>query len=113
MKFFERPEFIELNREWRKKLKKAKFDDIEKPNEQLHQHNIRTQCWDDREQILEFFLALDDFMQSARLPRKHRRILELYSRGIYLTEISVEVRMSYAWVKHVIAKYEKIVLDLY
>lgn len=113
MKFYHRSDFLELAKQWRKKLKTAKFHDIEDNRENLEQHDTRTQLFERREQVLEFFLALDDYLNYAEIPKKHRRVMEMYSSGMYLTDISVSVNMSYAWVKMIVAKYESIVLDGY
>jgi transposase len=63
--------------------------------------------------VLEFFLALDDFLNQADIPKKHRRVLEMYSSGMHKKEISAHVQMSYAWVRLVIDKYELLILSTY
>lgn len=111
MKFYQRPEFLSLNKKWNQKLANSGFDDIEDKNENLKNPNIRTQSWDNRDQILEFYLALDEFLNLNEIPGKHRKVLEMYSQGIYLKEISVKVSMSYAWVRLIVEKYKYQVLQ--
>lgn len=113
MKFYERPDFTELNRHWKKRLKKAKFPDIEDHWENLKSHDRRTQIFDDRDSVLSFFQALDEFILLGEMPSMHRKLLSLYSDGIYINEISARLNISERWVLKIIKKYKLLILEAY
>lgn len=105
-KFFENKRFKALNSKWRAKLKKRGFIDHEDEKENLYDHDRRTVLFDNRERILNFFLRLDSYLHTAEIPPLHRQILELYSNGIYLIDISKKVGLSYRHSKRIIKKYK-------
>lgn len=111
MKFYERPSFKRLKAEWYDKLGKS-FDDIEDGYENLKTYDRRTQSFEDRDQVAEFFYALDQFLNvSYRLiPTKHWRILNMYSDGKKLTEISSRLGVTDRWVRKIVARYKVIIL---
>lgn len=113
MKFYEEPTFRKLNAEWRKKLSQKGFDDLEDHKENLKSFDRRTQSFDDRDQVLEFFSRLDEFLILSHdiIPKKHQRILELYAEGEKLITISQRLKVSDRWVKKIVATYRFILIN--
>lgn len=103
-------DYLELQREWNLKLKESGFVDIEDAKNRLKTPDSRTQNFQDREALLNFFLELDCYLQHNDLPEKHRRILELYSQGLRLNQISIAQSISLTVIKDVISKYKKKIL---
>lgn len=106
LKFYESRAFRALNAEWRLRLKKSGFDDLESDDGRLRQKNIRTQNFENRGVILEFHLRLNSFLVEQKLPKTHRRILELYSGGEYVKDIVEKTGLSDRWVRKVIHEYK-------
>lgn len=106
-------EFMELKAEWDKKLKESGFHDIEDLHGRLKSHDIRTKAFIDRNAILEFFLALDTYLEQTKdLPSVERRILELYSCGIHIKQIAIKLDLGRTKIKDTIRKYRLIVLNI-
>jgi hypothetical protein len=103
-----------LKAQWKRKLAKSGFQDIESPSGELHQPNIRTVAWVNRDAIREFFLKLDQYLaKHDGIPPLHRKVLELYSAGVYIVDIVESVHRSRTTVKNIIRRYKRIVLQSY
>ncbi len=106
--------YAKLKAQWDRKLAKSGFEDIETPTGELTHHNIRTLAWANRDIILEFFLKLDTYLvKTSDLPSLHRKVLELYSAGKYINEITTAVHRSRTTVKNIIKKYKILILESY
>lgn len=106
-------EFMQLKSEWDEKLRDSGFKDIEDSSGRLKSYDRRTQSFGDRQSILEFFLALDHFLESKKdIPTNDRRILELYSCGVKITHISDKTRMGKTTIKETIKRYSFLISHL-
>ena len=101
-----------LQQEWAQKLKDSGFNDIENKKGQIKTPDLRTQNFQDREILLEFFLSLDNYLTNTTdsIHPAKRRILELYSAGTYIKVIAKTMSLSTATVKNVIKHYKDQVL---
>ena len=105
--FYKSKEFQKLNRKWRKKLKSKGFDDIEAANKPVKQ-DVRT--FKNIEETQSFFIMLDHFLYCyPDMPKEERKVMELYSKGVYIKNISTAVNASYSKVQKIIYRYEQIV----
>ena len=113
-KFFETEEFKRLNDEWAKKLKDSGFKDIENKDETLKEPNTRTIAFQNRDKILDFHLKLSSYLNSrAKIPDDHRKILELYNNGVYITGVNSIVEQtgySKRGVLYLLKRYKKKIL---
>jgi hypothetical protein len=101
---------------WYKKLKDTGFNDIETTNGFLKNPDIRTINWQNREKILEFYLALDSFLNHCIIPMQDRLIMELYSEGVFVTGkngIAKQANISIRTTWRIISYYKKIVIKTY
>lgn len=81
-----------LQRDWYLKLKKDGFIDIEDEKGNLKQHNTRTISFENQELIREFFTNLGHYLaHNWDIPDLHRKILELYCRGMHIKAIGEKV----------------------
>lgn len=95
---------------WRKKLEESGFDDIESRFGNLKNPDIRTQGWRNQQFILDFHLRLDRFLVFyASMPKKERKIMELFTQGKTIVFISKELRMHRVTIHKVIRRYRDIV----
>ena len=103
----------ELIEEWRIKLKKSGFNDIERPNGRLKEKNKRTKAYNSQESVKEYFELLGIYLNnpSIKLSRLERKILELYSEGKYHKEIGETVFRSIAYVKNIIYRHRDKILN--
>lgn len=105
-------ELEELTKEWYNKLKKLGFNDIEGKNEVLFQPNRRTIAWLNRDRIRDFFFCLDAYLQTEKdLPMRHRKILEMWTEGIYHVDIAKKLEISVSTVELTLIKYKPIIID--
>lgn len=110
-KFYRTDHFRALQREWRKHLAESKFDDIEDEKENLRSHDRRTQAFDNREAIADFFRALDHYLtEHPEVPTGHRSILELYSRGLHQIDIAKRLAISRRTVYTVVYSYSQLIV---
>lgn len=101
----------ELKRQWDQILNESGFEDIEDSKGNLKSKDRRTISFDSRNIILEFHLSLSEFLETTdKLPPLHRKILELYSCGIYIKVIAQKVECSDRWVRKIIKDYQLIIL---
>lgn len=109
-KFYQTNDFKRLEAQWKKKLEKSGFEDIEDAHGRLKENDRRTQAWDNKERIHTFFRMLDAFLlEHPELPKKQRAILELYAQGIYIKEISKRVGCCRSVVHRTIRKVTAII----
>lgn len=102
----------DLKAEWAKRLAESGFDDIEYADGSLRRHVQNTRAWRQSDMILDFFLQLDAYMNENKVPKMHKRILELYSAGTHLKDIGPAVGVSQSTAQRVITKYTKIIRSL-
>ncbi len=112
MSVYNSKEFKKLQISWYKKLKEEGFENLEDVNENLYYPNLRTIAWRNRDSIREFFFKLDDYLHKVKgIPRKHRNVLKKWSEGIYLVEISKELKIPLPTCKQIVGKYKKIIIN--
>lgn len=133
-KFYQSEEFKKLNALWvtgqksktlkngtlttkttPSKLQKSGFDDIEKANGSLKTMDIRTQAYQDREQLSRIASALSSFIadQATELTQLEKKILELHSQGKHRKTIMKITQKSHTHVWKIIKKYIPLALGLY
>lgn len=106
MSFWRTNDFKKLKESWYKKLKADGFKDIESDKEEVKRYDHRTWRWKNKEQVLDFFLALDTFLHSGeRIPHKHRIILEGWTNGESIKEINQKVDYKADNIFKVMVKY--------
>lgn len=101
--------FKQLQKLWYQKLAQSGFNDIEYPNGMIKVHNLRTQAFEQRDQISEFFTRLEKFLRDNEVSRQERDILVLYSQGTHLNKIHKILNIKPWSAKGVITKYRKII----
>ena len=106
-KFYLKPNFKALQKEWYEKLADNNFKDQEYRDGTLKCPDRRTKSWESREDILNFFLSFDAYLTHNVIPDKDRVILELYSNGIHTTEIALRLELSRTSIWQVIKIYKK------
>lgn len=95
-----------LQQLWQQKLKDSGFEDIEDSKGRLKQYDRRTQAFDNRDMVLEFYSRLDEFLNTCQtLDATHRRILELYSDGVHNTVIQTQIGLSRARIQQILRMY--------
>lgn len=111
MKFYESPAFKELEKVWREKLKQSKFPDIEDSKERLKNPDNRTIAYENQDKIRDFFLSIDSFIAHyPDMPKFERKVMELYSRGIFIRSIVKQLRSSDKHVRNVIKRYKGLIM---
>lgn len=103
--------FKDLKAQWYKKLKESGFDDIEYPKGGLKQHDRRTQAFEIRAEIYDFFTKLGTFLNNRTntINPEERRILELYCFGCRVKDISKTNGSSIYGIKKIIRHYKKMI----
>jgi hypothetical protein len=109
IKFYEKKEFRRLKAEWEERLEKAEFDDIEKKEKFCRPQYFKA----DGPNTLDFFLALDHYLTDSILPKRHRRVLALYSAGLKAIEIAKKTNTSYSHTRRIIEQYTKVVMSTF
>ena len=113
MKFHKTPDFRELERIWRRKLKQDKFQDIEDRKERLIEKNKRTIAYENQELIRDYFLDLDHFMTHfPEMPKFERQVMELYCRGIYICDIAKQTRVKRLKVFRIVRRYKDLIIAI-
>lgn len=108
-KYFESEGFRALLREWREILKEDGFKDIEDDKGRLKNPDRRSIGFQNRDEISNFYSHLGLFLgESKRLPRRDRKILELYALGTWITEIARKLQVSRTTVTETIRKYRRL-----
>lgn len=127
-KFWESKEFKKLSETWRDKLNKASFndlksdlnpsglfEDIEDSKGRLKQHDLRTQAYEARDTITEYYSRLTRYLDEAKtIEKRDRTILELYLQGAHIegqTSIPSITGWSRQTVKNVIKKHKSLALN--
>lgn len=102
--------FKELQRQWYDKLKSEGFVDIEDAR-YPKRPDTRTLLYKNHDKVLYFYLKLDDFLTNTqRIPKKHRRILQMHSAGIKTVKVAERMQMAYECVRAIIRKYRALIL---
>lgn len=105
-------DFKKLKEFWYQKLEESGFKDIEDNNGYIKTPNSKNNAFHAREDIRDFFIALDHFLnESKSIKGKHRSILEMYSNGFKYTSISKTLKVPYSTVCWVIYKYRAKVIE--
>lgn len=108
---FNTEKFKKLNESWQTKLKENGFEDIEDSKGRLKQYDRRTQAWENRDSVEEYYNLLGDYLNKMDdLQRLDRKILESHLDGLKYETIAFEVYRSVAHVKNTIHKHRKIIL---
>jgi len=113
VKFYRTEEFRKLHEEWTLKLEASEFVDIENKKEDLSQLDRRTQSFEQRDEILGFFLELDSFITTEEINPSHRQVLELFSLGTKVKGeqgIAVKTNYSHQGTYKIINQYKKRIL---
>lgn len=106
--------FKALKAHWDAKLKKDGFVDIEDAHGRLKQHNTRTIAFDFRDDIRDYFIALDHYITAheSTIPALELRILRLHSAGVHRIQIQKAVGIGETKVKKILRHYREIVLGI-
>jgi hypothetical protein len=113
MKFYKSDEFKQLSDEWNDKLEKNGFEDHEYSNGKLKKPDERTVSFQNRDKICDFFLVLDQLMTFyPEMPAFERKILQLFSQGIFVTQIAKNLKVNRITVRRVIGRYKGLVLAI-
>lgn len=104
--------FKALKADWDEKLRKNGFVDIEDSFGRLKQHNTRTISFDFRDDIRDYFIALDHYVtdHESQIPTTDLRILKLHSAGIHRREIQKLMKLGETKVKKILRHYREIIL---
>lgn len=101
----------DLQKKCYQKLKDSDWDDIEDLKGRIKPHDRRTSIFDDREEIREFFLTVDSFLNhAAQLPEEHRLVLELYSQGLHIRQIAFKLECGRTKIHGIIKYYKQVLL---
>lgn len=99
-----------LQAKWYKILKKDGFNDLENVRNGMKSWsalNINTARFHDREAVLEFFLKLDSYLSHTKnIKPLHRKILELYSAGLYHQQIADKVNRTKHRIRQILAQHK-------
>lgn len=118
-KFYQTKEFKKLYEKWvtgkNSKLKKAGFSDSERANGALKMKNCRTQAFQQQETISHICSALTAYIEnpSVQIRPMDRKILTLYSQGVYQKKIIEITGRSHQTVWKTQKKHIPIALGLY
>lgn len=104
--------FRALKAEWYQKLEDDGFRDIENGQGSLKSHNTRTVSFDFRDDIRDYFIALDHYIteNEDHIPDSHVRVLKLHSAGIHRVKIQEIVKFGETKVKKILRHYREIIL---
>lgn len=117
---FNNPKYKSELKKWDKKLKDEGFKDIEPSNHKSNGYNLKKECgprkqktvkdWD---KTLTFFLHLDCLLTHfTQMPKAERLILEMYSDGARIKDITLKSRCSDKYVRNKIKYYNNLVLAI-
>lgn len=110
MSYHRSKEFKQLEKEWYDKLAKSGFEDIEDSHGCLKSQDKRTIAYQNQIQIRDFFLNLDTLLShDYGMPKFDRRVLELFSEGVYIKVIAKKVRRSDRTVRSIINRYKALI----
>lgn len=107
----------QLKAEWDAKLKQDGFVDIEDSHGNLKAHNRRTIAFDFRDDIRDYFIALDHFITqhdedlASPVPDSHLQILKLHSSGMHNREIQKFVKFGQTKIKKILRYYKTLILN--
>lgn len=97
-----------MTKEWAGKLADSGFVDIEDRNGNLKQYDRRAAAFQDREQVLDYFLKLDAYLQSdAKIKARDRAVLSLYTEGISIVAIAKKLKKHKRTIFYTIKRHEK------
>lgn len=92
---------------WRKKLIESGFEDQEDFSRNLSHPDLRTNSFEMRDKVLEFYLSLDCLLAHyAAMPKFERKVIELYTQGIMVTKIVKNLKCSEKTARMVIKRYK-------
>jgi hypothetical protein len=91
-----------LKQQWYQRLKDEGFIDIEMPDGSLKTYDRRTVAFDFRQQIMEFFLDLDQYIAQTQLKLFDKQVLILYSGGMHVKEIAYCLGVTRQWISRII-----------
>lgn len=110
---FTSKEFKREQEKWRKKLVKDGFQDLEDASGNLKSPDRRTISFHDRDQVSQFYRVLDWLMACyPQMPSFDRRVMSLYSEGLYVKKIVRRCKASDKHVRNVIKRYKYLVLAI-
>lgn len=114
MKEANKRDFKILQEKWRKKLKSSGFEDHEDLHGRLTKsEERRTISWQNQVRIRDFFLLLDHFMNYySAMPKDERKVMELYSQGIFVTKISKQLKFTRIRIHSIIKRYKGLILAI-
>lgn len=95
VRFFRTPEFIELKDQWYQKLKEEGFEDLEDESQYIkkiqHLHFFRWTPLKIQTQR-DYYIHCEYFLNSHSFKKEqHRKIWELYTKGVPFRKISEKV----------------------
>ena len=111
MAFWDSKSFRALNKLWREKLKESDFEDIEDEKGNLSQKNHRTKAFLAKEETIEFYSILSNYIQTkTNIKPRDRQILELYLDGERIKAIAIKTEWSTRTVNNVLKLHKSIML---
>lgn len=103
-------DYKHLKAEWYRKLSASGFEDIEDSKGRLKQWDRRTLAYETMEATMTHYADVEEFLNThPELPERDRSILELYTEGKQLKDISRMLKWSYTVVKDTIRKYRELI----
>lgn len=97
-----------MTKEWAGKLADSGFVDIEDRNGNLKQYDRRAAAFQDREQVLDYFLKLDAYLETNQnIKPRDRKILTLYTNGAWIKDIVKQIKVDHKTVYTTIKAHEK------
>lgn len=106
--------FLQLKSLWYQKLEDSGFKDIEDKSEKLKNPDTRTSAVLDREQILEFYLHVDELLNNTKsIPKLHKKVLSLYSEGVQIRSIAQHLKRHERHISRIIYPYKKMIIETY
>lgn len=97
---------LKLKQMWYQRLKDEGFQDIECNDGSLKTYDRRTIAFDNRNAIMEFFLELDHYLAVTKLNDLDSQILNLYSQGMFITDIAYALGYSRQWITKIVKKHK-------
>lgn len=105
--------FKKLKQNWYKQLKDSGFKDLESHKGNLYQPNLRTIRWRNQDLVKDFFFTLDNFLEhDARISHREWLVLQNWTKGVYLIDISRKTHIPIITVNRIVKKYRIFVIEL-
>ena len=100
--------------EWRKKLIDSGFSDHEDDHGNLSQPDLRTNSFECRDKVLDFFLSLDHLLTHYKeMPSFERKVLTLYASGEFITDIYRKLKCSEKSARMVVKRYKGLIKGIH